>query len=259
MDVEALSLKIEVSFTPAASPPPRDCVCIVIDALRATSTISTMFARGLTAMLPVGSLAEARRQAAKRPGWLLCGERRSLPPTGFDYGNSPREFSSLDLRGRSAVFVTTNGTGALMRASGCSAVYAGSLLNVSAVGRAAAVDAVRRQQKLLVLCAGEFGGRRFDLEDAYCAGAFVDLLASARKRVELDDEAETALRLYRSFRGSAITAFRQGQHGAGLERVGLGLDVEFCARRDVYRSVPKLKGMDGTLRLLDAARRRALS
>lgn len=233
-------MRIDVTFTPALLPRAEGDVCIVIDALRATSTLATMFASGLRAVLVVGSLAEARREAAKRRGWLLCGEKRSLPPRGFDYGNSPIEFSRLDLRGQSAVFTTTNGTRALMRAAGCHAVFAGSMLNLSAVARAAEREVARNRAGLLIQCAGDFGGRAFDLEDAFCAGAIVDLLARERQTVEVNDEAQAALRLYQSYDGSAIDAFRQGHHGIGLTRVGLGEDVDFCAQRDVYRVVPKL-------------------
>lgn len=249
-------MRIEVAFTPASLPNPEGKVCIVIDALRATSTLATMFARGLDAAFVAGSLAEARRQAAKRPGWLLCGEKRSLPPAGFDYGNSPKEFSKLDLRGTSAVFTTTNGTRALMRARACSAVFAGSMLNASAVARTAEREAGRRGQTLLIQCAGDLGGRAFDLEDAFCAGALVDLLTSGRKTLELNDEAETARRLYQSYGGSAIDAFRQAHHGAGLTRVGLGADVEFCTQRDLYRVVPALERTRGGLLLRAGATRR---
>jgi 2-phosphosulfolactate phosphatase len=236
-------VRIEVSFTPAALPKPEGKVCIVIDALRATSTLATMFASGLEAALVVGSLAAARRAATRRRSWLLCGEKRSLPPKGFDYGNSP-------------VFVTTNGTRALMRAAGCSAVFAGSMLNLSAVVRAAEREAARDDQALLIHCAGDLGGRAFDLEDAFCAGAMVDQLISRRKAFELNDEAEAARRLYQSYGGYANDAFRQARHGVGLTRVGLGADVEFCAQRDRYRVVPKLERTRSGLLLRVAATRR---
>ncbi len=252
----SLQVRIEVHFTPAALPKPGGKVCIVIDALRATSTLATMFAVGLESVLVVGSIAEARREAARRPGWLLCGEKRSLPPAGFDYGNSPTEFSSLDLRGKSAVFTTTNGTRALVRAAGCHTVFAGSMLNASAVGRAAAREAAQRGETLLIQCAADRGGRAFDLEDAFCAGAIVDMLTSRRKTCGLNDEAQTARRLYQSYGGSAIDAFRQAHHGVGLTGVGLGPDVEFCAQRDRYRVVPKLERTRGGVLLRAVVTRR---
>ena len=248
---------VEVHFTPAARPKPQGNVCVVIDALRATSTLTTMFAMGVEAVLVVASLAAARRDAKQRSGWLLCGEKRSLPPQGFDYGNSPAEYSTLDLRGRSAVFVTTNGTRALIRAAGCSVVFAGSMLNVSRVARAALTEATRRNQAVLIQCAGDLGGRAFDLEDAFCAGAIVDAVVRARRKTELNDEAEVARRLFDSYGGSASEAFQQARHGVGLTAAGLGADVEFCAQRDRYQAVPRLERTPGGLLIRSAAMQRA--
>jgi 2-phosphosulfolactate phosphatase len=246
--IGARYMRVDVAFVAGKVPDPQSRVCVVIDALRATSTLVTMFARGLESALVVGSLVEARRQAKVRPGWLLCGEKRSLPPAGFDYGNSPVEFSTLELSGKSAVFTTTNGTRALLQASGCSAVFAGALLNLTAVTRAAGQEANRSGKSLLIQCAGDDGGRTFNLEDAFCGGAMVDLLATRPGPVGLTDAARAARRLYRSYRGSTLVAFRQAAHGAGLRRVGLGEDVTFCAQQDRYRVVPRLqREADGLL------------
>ena len=242
-------MRVEVSFTPAVLPLPEGGVCVVIDVLRATSTLATMFARGLERAVICGSLAEARREAVRRRAWLLCGEKRSLPPAGFDYGNSPTELDRLDLRGKSAIFSTTNGTRALIRAERCSAVFTGAFVNVSAATRVAAREALRRREDLLIICAGDEGGRVFALEDAFCAGAMVDRLVSGRTDTELNDGARAALRLYRSYGGSALRAFRDARHGPGLTRVGLGHDVAFCAQRDRFRVVPRLERRSGSLLL----------
>jgi 2-phosphosulfolactate phosphatase len=196
-----------------------------------------MFARGVRQVLVVGSLAEARREAAKRRGWLLCGEKRSLPPRGFHHGNSPVEFSGLDLKGTSVVFVTTNGTRAFLRTAGCRPIFAGAVVNASAVAKAAYEAAARLQKDVMIQCAGDLGGRAFDLEDAFCAGAIVDAI-SKEGAFELNDEAEAARRIYGAFGGSAEAAFRVARHGEGLRRVGLGADVAFCAQRDLYDVVP---------------------
>jgi 2-phosphosulfolactate phosphatase len=237
-------VRVEVSFVPAALPEPEGRVCIVVDALRATSTLTTMFARGMESVLVVKSLADARREAARREGWLLCGEKRSLPLKGFDYGNSPAEFSALKLRGKSAVFVTTNGTRALMRAAKCGAVFAGAMLNVRAVAAAAGGEARRRREGVLVQCAGDHGGRAFNIEDALTAGAIVDVLLRDELG-DLNDEAETAVRLWRSYRGNARRAFREARHGVGLTKIGLGADVAFCAQRDLYSAVPRVVDTNG--------------
>jgi 2-phosphosulfolactate phosphatase len=231
-------MNIHVSFTAIRPTGPKQAVCVVIDVLRATSSLTTMFARGLTQALAVSSLTEARRQAARRAGWLLCGEKASLPPAGFDYGNSPSEFSQVNLSGRRAIVSTTNGTRALLLASDFQVVLAASMLNLSAVSRMVRREA--RDSAVLLLCSGDRRGREYSLEDAFCAGAIVNSLARA-SRDNLDDGAETALRLYHSFGGSALKAFRRATHGAGLARAGLEHDVRFCAAVDRYRAVPRLR------------------
>ena len=248
-------MRLDVIFTPASLREPEGTVCVVIDALRATSTLVTMFGRGLAEALVAGSLAEARREAAARRGWLLCGEKRSLPPPGFDYGNSPSELDRIDLRGRRAVMTTSNGTRALLRAASCPVVLVGAMLNVSAVAEAVAS---RSERGVVLLCAGDRYGREFSLEDAFCAGAIAQALRSrAGGRVRLGDGATAALQLYRSYRGSAQAAFRAAEHGRSLARAGFARDVAFCAQRDRFAVVPRLRrARDGTLRLSAGERRR---
>src|SRR5438093_13553874 len=85
-------------------------VCIVVDVLRASSSIVTLLERGARPVIAAGSIEEARSLYQRLPGFILCGERGGFPPAGFDYGNSPAEFFRLDLDGRSAILATSNGT-----------------------------------------------------------------------------------------------------------------------------------------------------
>jgi 2-phosphosulfolactate phosphatase len=246
-------MRIEVSFLPSLASDIEAKVCVVIDALRATSTLVVLFERGIREVVVCGTLAEARRLARRR-GYLLCGEVDGLPPPDFDYGNSPTEFATLDLDGRSAVFYTTNGTRALRRVAGASAVLAGALLNRQATAHAA-LAAAAADRDIAIVCAGRGSGRYFSLEDAFAAGALVDsLLAQARAaglRARLWNDALAALRLYRSYRGQALACFRQADHARSLLELGLARDLEFCARTDVSTAVPRLRrGEDGLLRIV---------
>jgi len=232
-------MRFEVAFTPELLPEPEGKVCVVIDVLRLTSAAVTMFGRGLKEALIVSTIEEALRQAA--PGLLLCGERGGFPPEGFDHGNSPAEFDRLDLRGRRAVLATTNGTDALVRAAACPVVLVGSLLNLSAATAAALLEATARKLDVALLCAGNGAGRYFSLEDAFCAGAFVSKLVEQEHDVQLWGSAKAALRLYRSYRGSAQAAFRDSDHGASIAKLGFGADLTLCAKRDRFRVVPMLE------------------
>ena len=245
-------LRIEVAFTPALLVEPQGKVCLAVDLLRLTSSAVTMFARGLAAALVAGTIEEARRLARQRPGHLLCGEESGTPPPGFDYGNSPSEYDGIDLAGRRAVLATTNGTPALERAAECPVVLLASLLNLSAVATAALEEAAAGEFDIAVLCAGSSGGRFFSLEDAFCAGALVDALAS-REGVEpsLWSSASAARRLYRSYRGSSRAMLEESDHARGLVGIGFGADLAFCARRDAFDVVPALERTpEGLLRIV---------
>jgi 2-phosphosulfolactate phosphatase len=247
------TMQIEVSFVPRLASDVEAKVCVVIDALRATSTLVVLFERGVREVVVCGTLAEARR-VARRTGYLLCGEVNSLPPPDFDYGNSPTEFAALDLGGRNAVLYTSNGTRALRQVADAQTVLAGALLNCRATASAALAEA-GGDRDIAVVCAGRGHGRYFGLEDVYAAGALVDsLLAQARPaglRPHLWNDALAALRLYRSYRGRALACFRQADHGRSLIDLGLGHDLEFCARTDVSTAVPRLRrGEDGLLRIV---------
>jgi 2-phosphosulfolactate phosphatase len=255
-------MRVEVTFVPRLASDVEAKVCVVIDALRATSTLVVLIERGVREVVVCGTLAEARR-VARRTGYLLCGEVNSLPPPDFDYGNSPTEFAALDLSGRSAVLFTSNGTRALRQVADAQTVLAGALLNCRAAAGTALAEAAQTGDRLAagadrsiaIVCAGRGHGHYFSLEDAYAAGALVDsLLAQARAaglRPRLWNDALAALRLYRSYRGRALACFRQADHGRSLIDLGLGHDLEFCARTDVSTAVPRLRrGEDGLLRVV---------
>lgn len=245
--------KINVAFLPGLVRDLPDCICIVVDVLRASSAIVTMLARGAQEIVVATEMDEARR-LAEQGDYLLCGEAGGLPPPGFDYGNSPTQFSRLDLGNKRAVLCTSNGTRALALAAKAPVVLVGSLLNATAV--VAAAQECAQGRDLLVMCAGDDFGTSFSLEDVYCAGVLVELALRYYRRArsplpELTDSAIAARRLYKSFHGRAKAALRMSSHGQDLRRLGLGADLAFCARVNRYPVAPVLKrGPEGVLRVV---------
>lgn len=243
-------MRLDVAFAPALLADAERKVCVVIDVLRATSSLAAMFARGLDEALVAESVPEARRLASERQGWLLCGEEHGLPPEGFDYGNSPCEYAGLDLHGKRAVVATTNGTRALARAAGAPVVVTGAYLNATAAARFVAREAAVRGLDIVLICAGNGGGSLFSLEDAVCAGALLELIEREVRGLELRSSAKAALRLYRTYESPAA-AFEDAEHALALRKIGLSADVAFCAQRDVFDVVPRLaRTPDGSLRLV---------
>jgi len=219
-------VRVHVAFTPAeqASAP----VGIVVDVLRATSTIAQALASGYERILCCREIDEARALRASIADSLVGGEREAVRIEGFDVGASPREF--LERRARTLILSTTNGTSAILEAaSRCETVLLGSLLNLDALVR----DVTERGEDVAILCAGFKGS--FALDDAYCAGRIVQELG-----VERSDAAIAAEVVARAFPDplAGLTARTYGP--PGLEE-----DIRFCARESVLDVVPRYAGLDG--------------
>lgn len=216
-----------------------DATAVVIDVIRATSTIVEALAAGARAVYPTLSTEEAIRLANSlgRDDTLLCGERRGLKIEGFDLGNSPHEFTPARVEGRRLVMSTTNGTRAFLAAEGAERVLAASLLNLSAVGKA-----VAEAENLVLICAGKEG--RFSLDDALCAGLVLRSLfpegdgegGAGRK---MDDASCAVLALADTYAVDA-DLLRRTAAGAALVEVGLDADLEDCAELDRHALVPEM-------------------
>jgi 2-phosphosulfolactate phosphatase len=223
-------VRVRVAFTPAealAAP-----VGIVVDVLRATSTISQALASGYARVLCCAEIDDARTLAGA--GVVLGGERRAVRIPGFDFGNSPAEFAG-EPAGETLVLTTTNGTRLLLAAaSRCREVLVGSLLNLSAVVSAARATG---SDEVGVMCAGVAG--EFVLDDAYVAGRIAEELGG-----DATDSSEAAIRLARTFTGPE-EALSASKSAANLRGAGLAADVAWCARESVLDVVPRYRGMVG--------------
>ena len=251
-------MKLDVAFLPRELRNPEKSACLLIDALRASSSIVTLFAQGAEEIVAAGSTTAARRIAASEPGrYLLCGEEFGLPPRGFDYGNSPSEFASLNAKGRRIVLSTTNGTKALRRLASSPAVLIGALVNASASVRTLLAEAGKRGVDATLVCAGLEAGRAFSLEDAFVAGALVEVAIERTRGTSgdfgLSDAATAACRLYQSYQGDALACFREAEHGRSLAGIGLERDLESCVQVDRYDVVPRLR-IDRSARMRIVAR-----
>jgi 2-phosphosulfolactate phosphatase len=235
-------MKLDVAFLPRLLSDPEASVCVVIDALRASSSIVALLAGGAQEIVVAESPAAARRIARQEPGrYVLAGEEDGLALRGFDYGNSPSEFAALDVTGRRFILSTTNGTRALQQMATSPLVLVGALVNASAVMRALLAEAGARRLDAALVCAGLSRGRRLSLEDAVAAGALADRALEDNTSLELTDGALIAHRLYLAYRGDALAAFRQSEHGRHLIALGFAHDLDFCARADRFDAVPRLR------------------
>lgn len=233
-------MRLEVCFMPAELPTAGVAgrTVVVIDVLRATSSILEALWNGARAVCPALTPEEATvlAQRVGRRDTLLCGERRGERIDGFDLGNSPLEFSSEAVAGKLLSMTTTNGTAALLAAGGASAVLLGALLNVGAVADRLAAS----REPAIVLCAGREG--RFALEDAACAGLLVIALRERVEKLALNDAGHAAAALARPYRRrSPLPLLRRSAAGRALLGLDFGDDLAFCAHVDRYDLVPELR------------------
>jgi 2-phosphosulfolactate phosphatase len=225
-------VRVDVAFTPASLRPAAlaGVTALVIDVLRASTTMVTAVANGCVALLPVAEVAEARRRAQGLPGALLAGERGGDPPQGFDLGNSPLEFTRERVGGRTIVFTTSNGTRALLAARPAAAVGVAGFVNLSA-----AVEwALGPDRDVVVVCAGELGTR--SVEDEICAGLLIDrLLTAGAGAGPLAAEVASAARPYAK---DLARLAQDAPHARGLAAHGRGPDVAACLTPDAFGLVP---------------------
>lgn len=219
----------------------RGGVAVVIDVLRASSTITQALVNGAREIVPVATPAEAGELAAKagRSNVILGGERDSKVIEGFDLGNSPFEYSSERVNGRTIIFASTNGAPALVRAKGAEQVLIGCFNNLGAT-----VQRLRESaQDVAILCSGRYG--KFSLEDFVCAGKMVEGLLP--QGTVANDGAHAALDLFKYYRSQIPEVVRNCVHGKYLAELGFSVDLEHCARLDIFQVVPAL--IEGKVRL----------
>ena len=200
---------------------------VVFDVLRATTTMAAALAAGVEEIRVFGSLDEAARAAAADPGArILCGEENCLPPPGFDLGNSPGAFRRESHAGRTAYMSTTNGTRAILAARRARTVFAGALVNASAVARAVAAAGA----DVTLLCAGTGGA--VAMEDVIGAGAVMAALGRSFPISPDSDAALIARRLYEAAAHDLRTALIESLGGRNVIAAGLLEDIAFAARLD---------------------------
>ena len=221
-------MRIDVAFVPSEDG--SAAVGIVVDVVRATSSIAQALAAGYERVLCCRELDEATALRRELGGEAVVGgERNGVVVDGFDVGASPREFAQAP-KARTLILSTTNGTATILAAAArCNTVLLGSLLNLDAVCAAARAGG----GDVAVFCAGFKG--TFALDDAFCAGRIVTTLGGGGT-----DAARAAELLARSY-PTPLDGLKARRYGPP----GLEADVEYCARENLLTTVPRFTRMVG--------------
>jgi len=236
-------LHLDVFFIPSAlvvEGNSANDIYIVVDVIRATTSMAVMFDQGAARVLVAGSIEQAREAAQKIPGRLLCGERNVQRIPGFDYGNSPVQFSQLDLSGRELIMTTTNGTRAFYACPEQALRLAGSFYNARAVTRHALALAKTHGCDIHIVCSGE--NDFFGLDDAVCAGYLALELQRQRADIHLWESAKAAIALYEVYKPPKV--LDDSEAARAVVEGGLPDDPPFCMRTSVSNSVPVVIGRE---------------
>jgi 2-phosphosulfolactate phosphatase len=232
---------VEVCLSPADYPLYRDRIelVVVIDVLRATSAICTALDNGVRRIKPVASVEEAEKWRAQ--GHIGAAERNGEIVEGFDLGNSPVAYIDRkdELKGKSVVLTTTNGTKAIHIASEKETVVIGALNNLDSLCH----WLLKQNQNVLVLASG--WKDKFNLEDTICAGAIADQLIASGKFKADEDSTIAAKFIYRSARDNMFAFLRASSHRRRLRRLNLNEDVKYCLTPNNLTTIPVLR--DGYL------------
>ena len=209
----------------------------VVDVLRASTSIVMALANGARAVIPMASSEEvvSRAKTLARSEVKLAGERKMQPIPGFDMGNSPLEFTKEAVEGKTILMSTTNGTSAVLAVQGARDVIIASYVNFSAV-LSMLRAALRGGTDVAIVCAGQ--EKHFALEDAACAGLFVQRITEKHTKAEINDAAQAAMLIDKKFGSNLKRLFSISAHGVALEDAGFGADLAVCAEVDSYSVLP---------------------
>lgn len=215
----------------------REHSVVVIDILRATTTIVEALSNGARSVIPASEIDEAIELRRVRGGQtVLAGERNAEKIEGFDLGNSPLEFTPMAVQGKTIVLSTTNGSRAIEKVKNCDTVFIGAMRN-----RRAVVEQLMKEKKnIAIVCAGTEGG--FSADDIYCAGAYVMLIEELKPDVTICDLGIVAKNFY--MQGKLNPQLLQStKHYSKLVQLGLDMDIAFCMEEDACAFVPQVNNL----------------
>jgi 2-phosphosulfolactate phosphatase len=209
-------------------------IAVVVDVLRATSTIVTAFMNGVKEIIPVGSIEFAMKVSSSIFGGqtLLGGERNIKKIDGFNLGNSPAEYTKEAVGGKSVVLFTTNGSKAIVKTKFAEKTYIFSFLNLTAM----ASHLAKLNKDVEILCSGR--NNQFSIEDTICAGMLADEIVMQKTGVELTDSSVAAISLAKSLGKNIKKMLLECEHGKLLIENGFEEDIDYCSKMNITDVIP---------------------
>ena len=206
---------------------------IVIDVLRATTTIITALNNGAKEIIPINAVEFAVKLSGDTLSsqTILAGERNTHKIDGFALGNSPLEFTEQIVSSKSIVFFTTNGSKAIVKAKYSSHLYIASFLNGNKIA-----DQVKNEEEIVIMCSGNNG--LFSFDDSVCAGFLIEELVGLNVDIELDDASRVCHLLYKKNHKRLKKMMMETEHGKKLVQQGYKDDIIYASQRNIINVVP---------------------
>lgn len=229
-------MKIEVFLTPSTvyDEDVRGNTAVIVDVLRASSTITSALNAGARAVIPVSDTEEAGKIASNLDPstYVLGGERNGTKIEGYHLGNSPREYTETHVAGKTVIFNTGNGTRALTKAASARDLLIGSFLNA----RCVADFILECDRDTVFICAGRQD--RISLDDMLCVGRILDYVWNAKMPAHLPDATYVAYTTYQRSKDRLQAAIHNCTHATELSTSGHEEDVTFCSRLNALPVLP---------------------
>ncbi len=222
-----------------------DTIVIMIDVLRASTTITAALFNSAKEVIPSESLDKAVKifNSLSRDVRFLGGERNGIKPDGFDAGNSPFEYTEQAVKGKNVILTTTNGTRTFIKAKSAKYRIIGAFVNLNAILDFIFAEIDNNEiefekNKVIILCSGTNG--RLSYEDTICAGAFINSIYNRylHKVVNISDTAEVARYLFNFHSANLKEFLKTREHAKYLQKIGFERDIELSLTYDVYPVVP---------------------
>lgn len=232
--------KVDVFFSPAQVDELslRGQNVVVIDVLRASTTIAMALYAGAREIIPVASVESAVKISGSLFGevTLRGGERNGQVIEGFNLGNSPEEYTEETVKGKSIIYTTTNGSAAVVKARYAQNLVIGGFVNISKV----VLFLKTLKEDFVLMCAGR--QNEFCLEDAVCCGMLLFKLQRSIRNLDIGDAGRATVILFKNFGKNVLRMLQESEHGKFLSAIGFGRDLPICASVDSIPVLPIVSG-----------------
>ncbi|SFU60827.1 2-phosphosulfolactate phosphatase [Clostridium sp. DSM 8431] len=212
----------------------KDKIVVVIDMLRATSVITAAIKNGCKEVIPTLTVEEAfkKQDELGKENCILGGERKAIKVHGFDFSNSPLEYTEERIKGKSIVLSTTNGTRTLTSCLSAGKIYVGSVLNATAVAQ----KLVEENRDVVIVNSGTNG--QFSMDDYICTGFIIKEVTNLTNKIYLSDIAKAAMKAYEG--NPDITSYiKDARHYGVMLNLKLEEDLGYCVQKNITNVVPK--------------------